>query len=430
MPWTLINLAISFLAFGALARLTPCNPGQRAFASPRAGRQRALLVHRRRCSTAALSIYTYARAPACCSTGAAPAATAAILGGYGWAAHLPLVAQAALALVAMDSCSTGCTALFHGRTLWPFHAIHHSAEALDWTTTYRIHPVNFAVYSAGALALVKLVGFSPAAFLIMGPFNLVFGAMVHANLNWTFGPLRYVIASPVYHRWHHVKDPAVHDRNFAPTFPVLDLMFGTYYMPQGRAAVRLWGRGRADQLPGPDGLPVPGHRRPARPAAQGRRGGGLSVRRRRRPRPTPGWRACPRPSGSPRTPPPTARLAAWIAGVLVFLAVAACCWRGWACRPRLARRLEAARPRPWLASAAVAGMMALALAAAKALVDATTAWRLAADRGRRRRRRPDAGLSTQLAAASAQILPTVAAAVLLVPPLALADAAPAAGAGR
>ena len=33
MPWTFINLAIAFLAFGALAKLTPCNPGQRAFAN-------------------------------------------------------------------------------------------------------------------------------------------------------------------------------------------------------------------------------------------------------------------------------------------------------------------------------------------------------------------------------------------------------------
>jgi len=123
--------------------------------------------------------------------------------------------------------------LFHGETLWPFHAIHHSAEELDWTTTYRIHPVNFAVYSAGALALVRLIGFSPAAFLIIGPFNLVIGSLVHANLDWTFGPFRYVVVSPVYHRWHHVKDPAVRNRNFAPTFPIFDLLFGTYYMPRG-----------------------------------------------------------------------------------------------------------------------------------------------------------------------------------------------------
>jgi sterol desaturase/sphingolipid hydroxylase (fatty acid hydroxylase superfamily) len=232
MPWTLINLAISFLAFGALARLTPCNPEQRAFASRELADNALYWVTGVLLYGGLAELYIRAGAGFFLQ-GAAPAATAAILGGYGWAAHLPLVAQAALALVAMDVVQYWLHRAFHGRTLWPFHAVHHSAEQLDWTTTYRIHPVNFAVYSAGAMALVKLIGFSPAAFLVMGPFNLVFGAMVHANLNWTFGPLRYVIASPVYHRWHHVKNPAVHDRNFAPTFPVLDLMFGTFYMPKG-----------------------------------------------------------------------------------------------------------------------------------------------------------------------------------------------------
>jgi sterol desaturase/sphingolipid hydroxylase (fatty acid hydroxylase superfamily) len=55
--------------------------------------------------------------------------------------------------------------------------------------------------------------------------------MVHANLNWTFGPLRYVVVSPVFHRWHHAR--AVCDKNFASTFSLWDLMFGTYHMPVG-----------------------------------------------------------------------------------------------------------------------------------------------------------------------------------------------------
>jgi sterol desaturase/sphingolipid hydroxylase (fatty acid hydroxylase superfamily) len=161
------------------------------------------------------------------------AAATAIMTGYGPASHLPLLAQALLIVVAIDFVQYWVHRLFHGHTLWPLHAIHHSAEDLDWTTTYRIHPVNFAVYSAGAVALVQLIGFSPAAFLVIGPFNLVIGSLVHANLDWTFGPFRYVLASPVYHRWHHVNDPAIYNRNFAPTFPVWDLMFGTFYMPKG-----------------------------------------------------------------------------------------------------------------------------------------------------------------------------------------------------
>ncbi len=77
------------------------------------------------------------------------------------------------------------------------------------------------------------MGFSPAAFAAMAPINLIIGALVHANLNWTFGPLKYVIASPVFHRWHHSIDPAVRDKNFAPTFPILDVIFGTFHMPAG-----------------------------------------------------------------------------------------------------------------------------------------------------------------------------------------------------
>jgi sterol desaturase/sphingolipid hydroxylase (fatty acid hydroxylase superfamily) len=56
-------------------------------------------------------------------------------------------------------------------------------------------------------------------------------AFVHANLNWTLGPFKYVIAGPVFHRWHHTSLERGGNKNFASTFPVLDLMFGTFYMP-------------------------------------------------------------------------------------------------------------------------------------------------------------------------------------------------------
>jgi sterol desaturase/sphingolipid hydroxylase (fatty acid hydroxylase superfamily) len=231
MSWTLINLAVSFLAFGAMARITPCNPGQRAFVTRELADNALYWIM-------GVLLYggladLYVRAGASLAPGGAGVSTR-ILEGYGCAARLPLWAQVLAALVAMDFVQYWLHRLFHRQALlWPFHAIHHSAEEVDWTTAYRFHPVNFAVYSAGALALIKLIGFAPVTFVVMGPINLVIGSLLHANLDWTFGPLRYVIASPVFHRWHHVKDPKVHNRNFAPTFPVLDLMFGTFYMPKG-----------------------------------------------------------------------------------------------------------------------------------------------------------------------------------------------------
>lgn len=231
MPWTLINLIVSFLAFGAMARITPCNPEQRGFAT-RELPDDALYWFMGMLLYGGLADL-YIRVGAGLAPGGAATAATILAGGYGWAARLPLWAQTLAAMAAMDFVQYWLHRWFHGEALWPFHVVHHSAEAVDWTTAYRFHPVNFAIYSSGAVALIKLIGFSPAVFVVMGPINLVIGTMLHANLDWTFGPLRYVVASPVFHRWHHVKDPKAHNRNFAPTFPVLDLMFGTFYMPKG-----------------------------------------------------------------------------------------------------------------------------------------------------------------------------------------------------
>jgi sterol desaturase/sphingolipid hydroxylase (fatty acid hydroxylase superfamily) len=57
---------------------------------------------------------------------------------------------------------------------------------------------------------------------------------VHANLNWTLGPFRYVLATPVFHRWHHTSAEDGGNTNFAGTFPIWDLLFGTFRMPEGR----------------------------------------------------------------------------------------------------------------------------------------------------------------------------------------------------
>lgn len=228
----LIDLAVSFLAFGILARLWPCNPGQPRFLTPE-------LADNVLYSLFGLLIYgdlagVYIRA----GVGVlfqhdAPRAMAAVLAGFGPVGHLPVIVQAIGILLGLDFVQYWLHRLFHGQALWPFHAVHHGAEVLDWSTTYRIHPVNQVIYGAGALALIRVCGFSPAAFAIIAPFNLVIGPLVHANVNWTYGPFRYLLVSPVYHRWHHSKDLAARDRNFAPTFPVWDLMFGTYYMPRG-----------------------------------------------------------------------------------------------------------------------------------------------------------------------------------------------------
>jgi sterol desaturase/sphingolipid hydroxylase (fatty acid hydroxylase superfamily) len=146
---------------------------------------------------------------------------------------LPIWLQAIVMLLATDFLQYWAHRLFHHHPLWKYHSIHHSSVHLDWLSSARFHPVNIILYSTFINGIVYLAGFSPAAFGLLFLFNVIYSPLVHANLKWTYGPFRYVLASPVFHRWHHTPLSQGGDKNFAPTFPFIDLMFGTFYMPKG-----------------------------------------------------------------------------------------------------------------------------------------------------------------------------------------------------
>jgi len=128
--------------------------------------------------------------------------------------------------------------LFHGRWLWPFHAVHHGSTEVDWLSSVRLHPVNDVVSRLVAALPVLLLGFSPLVLAGYVPFLSFYAILLHANVDWTFGRLRYVLASPVFHRWHHTSEREGLDKNFAGLFPFWDLLFGTFYMPEGRRPER------------------------------------------------------------------------------------------------------------------------------------------------------------------------------------------------
>ena len=93
--------------------------------------------------------------------------------------------------------------MFHGGGFWKYHAIHHSSEDVDWISAARFHPVNLLLGTIGVDVVLLMAGISPGVMLWLGPFNIFHSAFVHANLNWTLGPFKYVLATPVFHRWHH-----------------------------------------------------------------------------------------------------------------------------------------------------------------------------------------------------------------------------------
>ncbi len=126
--------------------------------------------------------------------------------------------------------------VFHTRKVWVFHSIHHSSEEVNWLSAARFHPAESSIESTGEILLFLIaadLGMDYSVLSVAGTVIGFYNLFVHANINWTFGPLRYILVSPVFHRWHHSDNEAAHDKNFAAMFSCLDLILGTYYMPKG-----------------------------------------------------------------------------------------------------------------------------------------------------------------------------------------------------
>ncbi|MDZ4288471.1 MAG: sterol desaturase family protein [Prosthecobacter sp.] len=154
--------------------------------------------------------------------------------GFGPLARQPIWLQAVEIYLLADFTSYWSHRLFHGGRWWPFHAVHHSSEELDWLSSVRVHPVNSLVTNFLQVTPLVLLGFSPLVTLSTAPFFTFYAIFIHARVDWDFGPLRYVVATPMFHRWHHSRQPEAIDKNFAGLFPLWDLLFGTFYMPRSR----------------------------------------------------------------------------------------------------------------------------------------------------------------------------------------------------
>ena len=154
-----------------------------------------------------------------------------LLQGFGPLSQQSQLGQALQMIILIDFIGYWLHRGFHGRRFWPFHAIHHSSIDLDWLSAARVHPVNDIVNKAVQATIVVALGYSPPPLGGALPFFTFYAILQHANVSWDFGPLRKILASPRFHRWHHTSAEEGRDKNFAGLLPVWDILFGTYYMP-------------------------------------------------------------------------------------------------------------------------------------------------------------------------------------------------------
>ena len=118
--------------------------------------------------------------------------------------------------------------------LWRFHRVHHSIREMDWLAANHLHPLDQIFIRSAAVLPLYALGFgriSLGAFVVLTTLQAIF---IHANVRLTFGPLRWVIATPQFHHWHHAREPRAYNSNYAGEFPAVDALFGTLYLPAGR----------------------------------------------------------------------------------------------------------------------------------------------------------------------------------------------------
>ena len=156
---------------------------------------------------------------------------------------------AAILFVTQDFCRFLNHYLHHkNKVLWPFHAVHHSAEVLSPLTFMRAHPVYYAlqrVLISTMLGLVQgLVLFALvreielwviySGTLAFQTYILLGAHLRHSHIRVSYGTaLEHILISPAQHQVHHSSDPKHFDKNFGEIFAVWDWMFGTLYIADG-----------------------------------------------------------------------------------------------------------------------------------------------------------------------------------------------------
>lgn len=119
----------------------------------------------------------------------------------------------------------------HGRWGWPIHAIHHSDSHVNGLTVWRIHVLEAMSMRLFAVVIIGWMGLPAEAAGASALFAMLHAAYIHSPLDWDHGPLRMVIASPRFHRWHHYDAEPAYKTNLANAVPLFDWLFGTYRTP-------------------------------------------------------------------------------------------------------------------------------------------------------------------------------------------------------
>lgn len=145
---------------------------------------------------------------------------------------IPLAFQVTLIILCADFVLYWEHRIYHEvPLLWPIHAVHHSIENLDWLAGSRGHFLQ--VFSERAMVMVPLylLGADQTALNIYVAFAALQAILIHCNISFSFGFLKYIFVTPQFHHWHHSSEKPAIDTNYSAHTVLFDKLFGTCHMP-------------------------------------------------------------------------------------------------------------------------------------------------------------------------------------------------------
>jgi len=157
-----------------------------------------------------------------------------------WPHHWPIWIQAILMVLVVDFLRYWLHRAAHENdTLWRLHSVHHSVQQMYWLNTARFHLLEKAMQMTLDSLPFLLMAVDPAVLALYYIAYATNGFFQHCNINVRYGILNYIVGSAETHRWHHSQIPRESNANYGNTVIVWDVVFGTWFLPEGRQVQRL-----------------------------------------------------------------------------------------------------------------------------------------------------------------------------------------------
>ncbi|NNC82372.1 MAG: sterol desaturase family protein [Flavobacteriales bacterium] len=157
---------------------------------------------------------------------------------------MPVWSQLLIFFIATDFIQWFTHVMLHRyEFLWRFHQVHHSVEQMGFAAHLRYHWMENVFYTPMKYIAVMLIGgFTPEMAYITFYLAIAIGHLNHANLDWDYGPFRYIFNNPRMHIWHHayaLPENRRHGVNFGISLSIWDYIFRTSYIPSSGRDIKL-----------------------------------------------------------------------------------------------------------------------------------------------------------------------------------------------